>query len=169
MSILSDNQRFINIKFHYLEIKNRHITKFKFIHNQEEFERYKNNSNLRELNTGWKILTWAEHSEITSQCSKITTNDEDVEVQETDFIKFRDVKLKSCLKRWDFGSEAGQFVPVEAAKMTRPDAELIELEIETLHGTKTLKLTPDHKVFSKNRGYIRADELDENDELIISV
>ena len=62
-----------------------------------------------------------------------------------------------------------EFVPVEAAKMTRPDAELIELEIETLHGTKTLKLTPDHKVFSKNRGYIRADELDENDELIISV
>ena len=60
-------------------------------------------------------------------------------------------------------------IPVEAAKMTRPDAELIELEIETLHGTKTLKLTPDHKVFSKNRGYIRADELDENDELIISV
>lgn len=60
-----------------------------------------------------------------------------------------------------------EYVMIEAAKATRPNAELIELEIETSEGIKTLKLTPDHKVYTKNRGYVRADELNENDDLVI--
>jgi len=62
-----------------------------------------------------------------------------------------------------------EYVPVEAAKATRPNAELIELEIDTEVGTKTLRLTPDHRVYTKNRGYVRADELNENDDLVIAV
>jgi len=115
MSILADDQRFINIKFHYLEIKDKYIAKFKFIHNQEDFEKHKNNPNLKELNTGWKILTWAEYNDILSQCEKHIDGDKkNVDVQETDFIKLRDMKLRTCLKTWDLNSEIGQFVSVDS-------------------------------------------------------
>jgi len=56
---------------------------------------------------------------------------------------------------------------VEAAQLTRPNAELIELEIETLHGIKILQCTPDHPIYTRNRGYVRADEITEEDILEI--
>ena len=46
---------------------------------------------------------------------------------------------------------------------TRSNATLIEIEMED--GT-TLQLTPDHKVYTKNRGYVEAGLLQEEDELI---
>lgn len=54
------------------------------------------------------------------------------------------------------------------AMKTRKNAELIEITIETENNTtKTLKLTPDHKVFTENRGYIRADSLTDEDIIIL--
>ena len=41
--------------------------------------------------------------------------------------------------------------------------ELIEIELED---GKVLRCTPDHKIYTKNRGYIKAEELTENDELV---
>lgn len=64
-------------------------------------------------------------------------------------------------------TEDVEWVPVRAAQMTRPNAELVELEIETEHGTKIIRCTPDHPVFTKNRGYVRADELTEEDDLVV--
>ena len=46
---------------------------------------------------------------------------------------------------------------------TRENANLIELELED---GSTVKLTPDHKVFTENRGYVEASKLTENDVLI---
>lgn len=60
-----------------------------------------------------------------------------------------------------------EWAPVEAAQLTRPNAELVELEIETIYGTKTIRCTPDHPVYTKNRGYVRADELTEDDDLVV--
>jgi len=62
-----------------------------------------------------------------------------------------------------------EWVPIEAAQLTRPNAELVELEIDTIHGVKTIRCTPDHPVYTKNRGYVRADELTEDDELVVAV
>jgi hypothetical protein len=42
--------------------------------------------------------------------------------------------------------------------------ELIQLEMED---GKILKMTPNHKVYTLNRGWIRADNLNENDDLYI--
>ena len=60
-----------------------------------------------------------------------------------------------------------EWVEVEAAQMTRPNAELIELDIETDSGIKIIRCTPDHPIYTKNRGYIRADELTTDDELVV--
>ena len=49
------------------------------------------------------------------------------------------------------------------ADKTRDDANVISLELED--GT-ILKLTPDHQVYTENRGYVKASELTEDDILI---
>ena len=66
-------------------------------------------------------------------------------------------------------TEKTEWVEVEAAQLTRPNAELIELDIETVHGVKTIRCTPDHPIYTKNRGYVRADEVDETDQLLVNV
>ena len=49
------------------------------------------------------------------------------------------------------------------ALQTRKNANIIELELED--GSK-LKLTPDHKVYTENRGYVKAAELTDNDVIL---
>jgi intein/homing endonuclease len=53
---------------------------------------------------------------------------------------------------------------VSAAIKTKTVTELYEIEDET---GNVLRCTGDHRVFTKNRGYVRADELVETDELCI--
>ena len=64
-----------------------------------------------------------------------------------------------------YNTKTGQIQPdyLDAAAMTRRNADVIELETE--NGIK-VKLTPDHKVFTENRGWVEAKDLLETDVLI---
>jgi ribonucleoside-diphosphate reductase alpha chain len=53
--------------------------------------------------------------------------------------------------------------PVEEAAMTREDADVIMIETED---GQVLTLTPDHRVFTENRGYVEAAHLTEEDILL---
>jgi len=55
---------------------------------------------------------------------------------------------------------------ISAAIKTKTVSELYEIEDET---GNILKCTGDHRIFTKNRGYVRADELVETDELCIEL
>jgi intein/homing endonuclease len=66
-------------------------------------------------------------------------------------------------------TEKVEWALIEAAHLTRPNAELIEIEVDTIHGVKVIRCTPDHPVYTKNRGYVRADELTEDDDLVVVV
>jgi ribonucleoside-diphosphate reductase alpha chain len=46
---------------------------------------------------------------------------------------------------------------------TRENADIIEIELED---GEVLRLTPDHKVFTDNRGYVKASDLNEDDILL---
>ena len=70
---------------------------------------------------------------------------------------------------FDIHQDETEWLPVLAAQKTRPNAEVIELDIESMQGTKTIRCTPDHPIYTKNRGYVRADELTEHDELVVMV
>lgn len=52
---------------------------------------------------------------------------------------------------------------IDAAMLTRKLADIIEIELDT--GVK-IKLTPDHKVYTENRGWIEAKDLTDNDVLM---
>lgn len=85
-----------------------------------------------------------------------------------------DIKMIDLLKRYEAGEEFKAYSynlstgnvelkEITNALKTRENATLIELELED--GSK-VKLTPDHKVFTENRGYIEASQLTENDILL---
>ena len=57
-----------------------------------------------------------------------------------------------------------EFKSVNDGFLTRKNANIIEIECED--GT-TLKLTPDHKVFTENRGWIEASKLTDSDVLVM--
>jgi ribonucleoside-diphosphate reductase alpha chain len=57
-----------------------------------------------------------------------------------------------------------KFSLVSGGMLTRKDSEIIEIYDEETNFS--LKCTPDHLIFTKNRGYVRADELEENDKLL---
>jgi len=65
-----------------------------------------------------------------------------------------------------FGIEGNveEYKPVTFGEKTRENAVVIELELED--GRK-LKLTPDHKVYTNNRGYVPAKELTTEDDIRI--
>jgi ribonucleoside-diphosphate reductase alpha chain len=60
-------------------------------------------------------------------------------------------------------SKTVEYQLVNWGDLTRKNAELIEIETED--GTK-LRLTPDHQVFTENRGYVSAIDLNEDDVLL---
>jgi intein/homing endonuclease len=55
---------------------------------------------------------------------------------------------------------------ISAAVKTKTVTELYEIEDEV---GNVLRCTGDHRVFTKNRGYVRADELVETDELCVEI
>lgn len=63
-----------------------------------------------------------------------------------------------------------EYTEILSGDMTRPNAEIIELEIEDDHGeVHVLRITPDHQIWTENRGYVDAEKLTENDLVCISM
>jgi len=71
----------------------------------------------------------------------------------------RDYKILT----YDINSKTLEYENIIYGKQTRKNATLIELELED---GERLKLTPDHKVYTENRGYIEAAQLTKDDILL---
>ena|SRR3990167_610708 len=139
MSLLIDDQKLINLKFRYVEIPDKYASRFIFIRSKEDFERYKNDPRLGEANTGWKLLDWADFNHIYGECFKYNTNPDGTTTGNLDFIKFRDMKLKTCLKSWDIKDSNGKPVPISASSINKlhPD-----VAAELLNGFEKATETP---------------------------
>ena len=62
-----------------------------------------------------------------------------------------------------------EYTEIISGDMTRPNAEIIELEIIGENDIKsTIRLTPDHQVWTENRGYVDAVNITEDDIIVIS-
>ena len=64
------------------------------------------------LRTWWSGMTWKEQNIIYARCLRQTTDVEGRIRSEIDMISFRDLKLKSCLKKWDLKNDAGQDISI---------------------------------------------------------
>jgi intein/homing endonuclease len=65
-----------------------------------------------------------------------------------------------------FKNEEVSWENVSAAAKTKTVTELYEIEDES---GNVLRCTADHRIFTRNRGYVRADELVETDELCVEI
>lgn len=88
----------------------------------------------------------------------------DVELEEIGSLLLQyngDVSVKSRCN----DSEQEVFSKIEAFAKTHPTAEIIT--IEDIDSGYTIQCTPNHEVFTLNRGYVQADQLVETDQLCI--
>lgn len=117
--MLVEQNKFVFLKFHYLEIVKNGLTKYQFIKSPKEYSQHCSSPYFRELNTGWKALTWFEHNQIYYSCLR----NAETGAGTLDVIAFRDMKLKSCLKSWDF-QENGVDVPLTADVIDRLNSDV---------------------------------------------
>jgi intein/homing endonuclease len=59
-----------------------------------------------------------------------------------------------------------EWAPITAFAETSPKAKVMKITDE--ESGKSIVVTPEHKVFTKNRGYVMAKDLTETDELVIN-
>jgi intein/homing endonuclease len=82
-----------------------------------------------------------------------------------DFInnpEYRDLRVLS----YDFNIEMNVTKSITAFAQTSPKAKVMKITDE--ESGKSIVVTPEHKVFTKNRGYVMAKDLTETDELVIN-
>ena len=82
-----------------------------------------------------------------------------------DFInnpEYRDLTVLS----YDFKIEMNVTKPITAFAQTSPKAKVMKITDE--ESGNSIVVTPEHKVFTKNRGYVMAKDLVETDELVIN-
>ena len=74
---------------------------------------------------------------------------------------------KECLAlSYNTETKEYEYKEIQAAAMTNDSADIIEIEDEATG--KLLRCTPEHKIYTENRGYVKAKDLKETDKLIFS-
>jgi len=66
-------------------------------------------------------------------------------------------------------SQEVEYTKIISGGMTRPNAEIIQLQFVTIATSEviTISMTPDHRVWTENRGYIMAKDLLESDNILL--
>lgn len=112
------------------------------------------------------------------QSNLCLTGDTQIRIQHTDGVE-RDLDLASFVEAWGYGgmggvkvrsynTETGQFVwsGVSAAAQTATVTELIEIEDEQ---GNVIRCTPEHQIWTQNRGWVMAKDLAESDVLCTEI
>jgi ribonucleotide reductase alpha subunit len=136
------------------------------------------------IRTGEPYIHWIdtsnrlmpEHSKqqglVVSQSNICVTGDTIIRVKDGDAVE--DISIHDYIEKWEFGyynnphvwsfdGNEWKWAKIDMAAKTALVDELIEIEYEG----RTLRCTPAHKILTKNRGYVEAQYLEENDELVV--
>lgn len=133
MSLFVDqNRSLVNIDLWFIEQHRKHgHSTFHFILSQEEFEEWKNkgyafdnpDKPIQKLVATFKRLTWKEHNSIVSRAIQYTMGPDNKLFTRMDPVVYRELKLKTCLKKWDIKDDEGNLVEVtnDAIDSLSPD------------------------------------------------
>jgi len=96
------------------------------------------------------------------------TVDKTTDIQIKDLEQFSNNLFVNNLKVLSYNIETGkeEWAPITAFTQTSPKAKVMKITDEETG--KSIVVTPEHKVFTKNRGYVMAKDLVETDELVIN-
>jgi len=67
---------------------------------------------IQVLKTWWSRMNWKEQNIILGQCFKQTTGSDGESKTDLDMIVYRDMKLKTCLKKWDLKDDNNQEITI---------------------------------------------------------
>ena len=148
--VLNPNQPLIAIDIYYVEEKKKQgHTIYHFIHSQEDMDEWLSKDYYEEgdlpagadpakiiqkLMTAWKKLTWGDHNIIVSNALNFSGPDSNRTI-EIDPIRYRDEKLKKCLKKWNVVDENDQPVPVTAENIDQLMPEISQELISSFEKT----------------------------------
>lgn len=93
---------------------------------------------------------------------KIKDGDEEEEISIHDYIEKWEFGFYNDPYVWSFDGNEWMWAKVDLAAKTALVDELIEIEYDG----KVLKCTPEHRILTKNRGYVEAQNLLEDDEIV---
>lgn len=127
--VLDVNKRFLQIDIYYVEeIKKSgtaSLSVFKFIHSQEDMDFWKSkgyklksdtepsgDKQIGKISSQWKRLTWKEQNTIYAACYRSFQSKDGKSTIDLDYLKFRDMKFKTCIKAWDIKNDDGTPYPL---------------------------------------------------------
>ena len=114
-----------------------------------------------------KVSTFEEKKLSHSTVSKTYSQELDIEIQQLEQILEEEVSFDRIeVLSYDIETGEQKWAPITAFAQTSPKAKVMKITDE--ESGKSIVVTPEHKVFTKNRGYVMAKELTENDELVIN-
>jgi hypothetical protein len=126
MTLVKSKEQLIHIPLYYVEKDIRGYSKAIVI-NDETAEKMKADEKLKErlnvLNTYWSVLNWQENNAITK--ASTTKNEETTYGKEVDQLRLQDLKIKTCLKKWDLKDEDGKDLPVTPENINRLESDII--------------------------------------------
>ncbi len=64
------------------------------------------------LRTWWSRMSWREQNNLYARCLKQSTSPDGKARTDLDAISYRDMKLKTCLKKWDLKDDSGNEVTI---------------------------------------------------------
>ena len=126
--------------------------------------------NMSNLCVSGNTLIWIKHNlddysdnTIVGDC-----NDKMTEIKIKDLDEYVNNLFVKNLEVLSYDIETGEnkWAPITAFAETSPKAKVIKITDE--ESGKSIVVTPEHKVFTKNRGYVLAKDLTETDELVIN-
>mgnify|MGYP003344713873 CR=1 FL=1 len=94
---------------------------------------------------------------------KIKDGDTEEEISIHDYIEKWEFGYYTDPHVWSYDGKEWNWYKLELAAKTDMVDELIEIEYDG----KTLQCTPNHRILTKNRGYVEAQFLEESDELVV--
>lgn len=89
---------------------------------------------------------------------------EDLKMRMIDVVEMVIEGADVLVKSYNTKNDTIIYKKITAAALTKKDAKILKIT-DSVTG-KTIKCTPDHQIFTKNRGWVEAKDLNSNDELV---
>ena len=147
MALLNAAPQEINVKLYYREKKMpAGFTKIIVIPNEEAEKTLKKAADAKEakdketdvqcLNTYWKILNWDMQNKITEQSAFFN---ESTQMPDINVWKYRDLRIRQCLVRWDLIDDQHVAVPVNDTAISMLPGEVVLALLEKYDEAVTLR------------------------------
>ena len=126
--------------------------------------------NMSNLCVSGNTLIWIKHNldDFSDNTIVGDCNDKMNEIKIKDLDEYVNNLFVKNLEVLSYDIETGEqkWAPITAFTETSPKAKVMKITDE--ESGKSIVVTPEHKVFTKNRGYVMAKDLTETDELVIN-